>query len=145
MARRAARQMKYSIRRSAGEACAVGTGADQAEPEAHTGEPAEMAADGVGLAVFLGQGVPGQAGDGDAEHAVDAVAGVRQRAALAHDDGAEMGEDLGPFGVGHGGPGAARGVAAAGVWGGGGGMGWRGSVASERTEQDRGLFSFLQA
>lgn len=72
-------------------------GFEQAFPEAGMGEAAEVAGDGVGLAVFGREGAPGGGGAGEVEYGVHAAAEVADGAAGggAGEDVGEEGEELG--------------------------------------------------
>lgn len=69
-------------------------GFEQAFPQAGMGEAAEVAGDGVGLAVFRGEGSPGVGRAGEVEYGVEAGAEVTNLAA-----GGGAGEDEGEEGV----------------------------------------------
>lgn len=77
-------------------------GEEDALPEARMGEAAEVAGDGVGLAVFLGELVPGAVGGGDAEDGVEMRAVVAGTAACAAMGVEDEGGESGPFGIGEG-------------------------------------------
>ena len=69
-------------------------GFEQAFPQAGMGEAAEVAGDGVGLAVFGREAAPGEGGGGEVEYGVDAGAEVADLAA-----GGGAGEEVGEEGV----------------------------------------------
>lgn len=83
----------------------IGQGLKKIFPEAGMGEAAEVAGDGIRLAVLGGQGVPGRGGGGDVEDAFHALAEIGQRAALGgtgNDVGEESGELEGGQRITHG-------------------------------------------
>ena len=77
-------------------------GLQQFFPGAGVGEAAEVAGDGVGLAVFGGQAAPGVRGAGQVEYGVQAGAEVTDLAA-GGGGGEDVGEDGEELGVGKGG------------------------------------------
>ncbi len=75
-----------------------GQGQKQVFPEALMGEAAEVARDGVRLAVMFGEVAPGAVGGGHAEDGVEAGAVVAGAAGAG--GAADVGEEGGPFGIG---------------------------------------------
>ncbi|MCU1500512.1 MAG: hypothetical protein JWM47_4465, partial [Acidimicrobiales bacterium] len=84
-----------------------GQGEEKVFPETGMGEATEVAGDGGGLAVFLGELAPGAVGGGDAEDGIEVCAAVARAAARGVVP--EVGEDGLPFGIGERGVGDAEG------------------------------------
>ncbi len=84
-----------------------GQGQEQVFPEPLMGQAAEVARDGVGFSVILGEVAPGAVGGGDAEDGVEAGAVVAGAAGAS--GAADVGEERVPFGIGEEGVGDAEG------------------------------------
>lgn len=74
-------------------------GFEEAFPQAGMGEAAEVAGDGVGLAMFGREAAPGEGGGGEVEYGVDAGAEVADLTA-GGGAGEEVGEEGEPLRVG---------------------------------------------